>query len=265
MAFLDRPRSLYPSHGLNRPLDLSLTTEDIDGARSRKRSFTTKRCTDPLEPVYKLPSFQPPPILVPPEPVGTLPTNWTADISGSRPRILHRAIQGKISNLDVSDIAGTQSSCCPRKERSVHGSTKTDSLDVYDINAGSYRGHRTRSVNPLDPVYLISNVSNWTSQRAEPSFIGPIEKSRPRQLIPTKSTETRGDVTGSHPQRFVGRLPNSSTGEPKIQLWEKPLPTASVHGSLKKGIVTKRITDPLDPGYHMLDGKVDSACKLLMG
>jgi hypothetical protein len=117
----------------------------------------------------------------------------------------------------------------------------------------------------LEPVYKVSNLSNWsTNQGGDPSVIGAIEKSKPRTLIPTVPAPSRGDITGSHPQRFIGRLPHSSTGEPQVQVWEKPLPTASAHGSLKKGISTKRIIDPLEPSYVMLDGYVDSACKLLM-
>ena len=265
MAFLDRPRELYPTHGMNRPLDLSLTTEDIDGAQTRKRSFTTNRCTDPLDPVYKLPSFKLSPIPTVPQPINTIPTNYIADIDGARPRPLHRVVEGKPSNLDISDIEFSQPRPHCLKPRCMNSNTCVDSLNVRDINDGSSRPARSRSVNPLEPVYKISNLSNWSpNDRIEPSMIGPIEKGKPRTLIPTAPLITRGDITGSHPQRFVGRLKHNSVGEPLTQLWERPLPTASTHGSHKKGISTKRMTDPLDPSYLMLDGEFDSACKKFM-
>ena len=264
MSKLDGPRKLYDTGGLNRPLDLSLTTEDIEGAQPRKKGFTTKRCVDPLQPVYKLPSFQLQPIAVPADPVGTIPTNFTDDISGCKPRRATRARSDMGRGLDVSDIDYAQPHF--RREIRPHQTKQgSGSLDVSDINNAGTRPLGTRETNPLDPVYHISENNMWSRDTTLRSIdIGPIDKGKPRRLIPEKCSSTKGNITGTRPQRYVGALAQSSVGDATIDEWNKPMPTASRAASLKRGIVTLRSTNPLDPNYYMLDGNYDSACRLLI-
>jgi hypothetical protein len=265
MSVVACPRKLYKAEGLNRPLDLSLTTEDIDGAQAKKKGFVTKRCVDPLDPAYKLPSFQPPPIPDYPNPIGLIPTNYTADITGARVRKAPGHREGPKGGLDISDIEFAQ----PHfrlKARSAGGKSNHDSLNVSDINKSDMLIPRRRETNPLQPMYRISTVNMWSPEMtdSEPLMVGPIEGANPRRLIPEVTRPTKGDITGTHPQRFVGRLPHSSVDKTSIQPWEKPLPTASRASSLKRGIVTKRSTNPLDPNYLMLNGQYDSASSLFM-
>jgi hypothetical protein len=247
----------------NRPLDLSLTTEDIDGARSRKKGFVTKRCTDPLDPLYALPTCTPPPAVMIPELIGGLPTNFTADIDGSAPRKLFRAMSQPRDPLDISDIEMSQNSKSSLRLRRI-SKRPSNSLDVADINLDGNRKLAFRGTNPLDPEYAISTKSMWNpTSGTGPIRIGPIEKARPK-IVKSREPSPKVPVTGANPQRYVGQLRHSSVGPCSINIEAKPLPTASGSGTLKKGIVTNRSVNPLDPNYLLLDGNHDSACRLFM-
>jgi hypothetical protein len=264
MTFIEGPRILYRKDGLNRPLDLSLSTEDIDGASSKKKCFRTNRCTDPLDPVYKLPTFVAPTVAQAVEFQGSIPTNYIGDIRGAAPRKLSPVRKTINNSLDVSDIPYAEPFHFRRRIRPLPSVPLTDSLDVNMINRGSSRKPEIRNTNPLEPEYIISTTDmRDVSSKSEPMLIGSIEKSKP--IAPKQARiQNLTVLTGSTPQRFVGRLRHSSVGESNIATWNKPLPTASGSGSLKKGIITKRSTNPLDPNYALLDGHYDSACRLFM-
>ena len=259
-------RSFYGANGLNRPLDMSLTTEDIEGARPRKRSFTTNRCTDPLDPVYHLPSYTAPPPAQVRAPVGTIPTNYVADIPFSRPKPAHvRTIS--LDSLNVTDIEYAQPSHYRRCVRPLLGEGLTNSMNVSDINAGDHHRIAARGTNPLEPQYLVSTKNMWKASGGVPTsrppmLIGDVEASKPRRLE-RAYVPPHEEVEGSHPQRFIGRVPHSSIGD-AYDTYRKPVPTGSGAGSLKRGIVTKRSINPLDPNYSLLTGDYDSAYKLLI-
>ena len=258
-------RHFYSTNGLNRPLDLSLTTEDIDGARPRRRCFTTNRCTDPLDPEYHLPSFKAAPPHEVPVPIGTIPTNFVADIVGPRRSRLRAVSSGP---LDVSDIPYAQPSHYRRFVRPLKEGPLTDTMAVQDINQGSGRILPPRGTDPLEPEYVISTKNTWklsdeTPTERLPITIGPVEASKPRKLA-RKAMPVQAVVEGSQPQRYIGRVPHSSIGD-AYDTYRKPVPTGSGAGSLKRGIVTKRSVNPLDPNYSLLNGDYDSAYKLLIG
>lgn len=264
MTYICGPRPIYPVIGLNRPLDLSLTTEDIDGAKSRKRAFTTKRCTDPLDPHYKLPSYEICPVAIKPEPVGTIPTNYVADIDRCHPRLIHRPRAVSLDTLDVSDIPFAQPGYRRSQYRRISGRVP-DQLSVQDINNGSSRALRARNTNPLDPVYILSTKDTWKGRESPSESIGPISESKPRLRVNNAlPVHSQGSIEGSSPQRFVGCLPHSSLGKGDHPIRAPAIPTGSRSGSLRRGLVTKRETNPLDPNYFLLDGSVDSAYALFM-
>lgn len=264
MFQISGPRTHYPQIGLNRPLDLSLTTEDIDGARPRRRAFTTKRCTDPLDPYYKLPSYEECPPVESPQPIGTIPTNYVGDIEKCHPRAVHRARAVSNDSLNISDIPFAK----PGYRRSHHLRIATrfpDQLSVQDINEGGSRHLKARNTNPLDPVYEISTKNTWKGGNEGSGSIGPIEMSKPRSRVNLSSpAHVQEKIEGSSPQRFVGCIAQSSLGECGITRPPAPLPSGSRSGSLKRGVVTKRTTNPLDPNYCLLDGKRDSAYALFI-
>jgi hypothetical protein len=92
--------------------------------------------------------------------------------------------------------------------------------------------------------------------------IGEVPQSKPRKLQwdngePHFSLLTE-DIAGSQPQRWVGSVPFNIYDPPEkkpIISFHEPqdIPGTQV-GSLRKGIVTGRMTNPLNPRYTMLDG-----------
>lgn len=233
---------MHERNNLNRPRDLSLTTEDIEGAKSRSRSFKTRRCTNPLNPEYKLASVYIPPTLDIPLRQGGLPTNYVGDIDKCKPRKLFNNTQR--DTMSVSDIAFTEPNHYRRRLRPLPSEHRLNGLDVRDIN-GSNNTHE-RDTNPLDPVYN--------------SSVGPIEGSKPRAIL-KNYIPPPAPIEGSIPQQYIGTMPHSIYNPKTID--ERPLPTGSRANTLKKGLESKRRTNPVNPGYRCLEGNPDSSCEIL--
>ena len=169
--------------------------------------------------------------------------------------------------LDISDISFTRPNF-RRNIRPVPISGLSNPLDVRDINRGDRQMLNPRRTNPLDPVYTVSTkngmaVPGTVGGDSSPATIGDIADSKPRKLIRNLSVPACAPIDKSTPQRYVGCLPHSSVGAGGI-LRPGGMPTGSRVGSLKRGLVTKRAVDPLDPNYRLLDGQFDSASKILM-
>merc|ERR1719387_223447 len=259
--YLDKPsfslRSDIPGsetkplyQNLTRVKDLSLTTADIEWAQPKITRFNTNRCTDPLQPQYKLPECPVRPITPP---------------RGN----------GKDS-LDISDIEMSKPKrVIPDRNYVLNPNAQSTSLMVQDINAFPGRTTLPRDTNPLDPVYQVSQTSatsipiRWTEEEGrvyappmEVEVIGEVPQSKPRKLQwdngePHFSLLTE-DIAGSQPQRWVGSVPFNIYDPPEkkpIISFHEPqdIPGTQV-GSLRKGIVTGRMTNPLNPRYTMLDG-----------
>jgi len=95
---------------------------------------------------------------------------------------------------------------------------------------------------------------------AEPA--GEVAGSKPRKLQWDNGEPhfslMREDIAGTVPQRWVGSVPQNIYDPPEVRpmmTFHDPhdIPGAQV-GSLKKGIVTGRVLNPLNPRYPMLDG-----------
>lgn len=242
-----RPRNWYPSAQPRRPVDLSLTTDDIEGSRPRATAFVTKRQTNPLDPEYKLPSHSAPPNLTPPQLKGVNPTNFIADIKGTHPRRLHPE-NSRTQSLDVSS----------RKFRPLRGGGP-DTLDVRDINSLDQRTCVSRNTDPLDPSYMVSLTNGTALQIGQPlpesktTIMGIVSDSKPRKRMRDHPIPPLDPIEGSSPQRYVGVLKHSSLDDSPV--FTRAPVTGSRAGSLTRGIVSKRVTNPLDPSYIFLDGK----------
>ena len=126
----------------------NLNTHDIDGAYPSKHEFS-KRITNPIEPVYKLPSCE---ILEEDPPNKFIRNNLDiTDIPGTKPKPIYRK---KINNNDDNnyDISGSH----PKKqyERKIF----YENYDYTDVNIDNehkkfFNNKNNRNTNPLEPNY----------------------------------------------------------------------------------------------------------------
>jgi len=250
---------IYRTRFYNRPRDLSLTTEDIVGARPRVGVFVSNRHTNPLDPQYSLPAFKTIPTPGEHPLVGSIPTNFISDIPGTAPIKLHRSLSGdfdRFSNLDIRNS---------RPKQLIRQSKKSGSFDPLDVSDINHRVDfplpRPRNTNPLEPVYVVPEWNGVLSPTNSSMTIGPIPDSKPSKLIPETRHEKLPPIEKNSPQRYVGIVPHSSLQkEPVIT---RAIPTGSRASTLKKGVVSRRQTHPLSPDYVLLDGRKDALATVL--
>lgn len=262
---------LHPN--VTRVKDLSLTTADIEWAQPKITRFNTNRCIDPLQPQYQLPSC---PARPPTPPRGNGQDSLDiSDIEQSRPKRVVPDRNYVRDPNDASDIEYTVPNYRRRIVRPIQQDAYSTSLEVADINAFPGRTSRPRGTNPLDPTYHVSQVAatslpiKWSEEegrvwQADPTVevIGEVPQSKPRKLQwdngePFFNLLTE-DIAGSRPQRWVGAVPfniyDPPEKKPIISFHEPQDVPGTQVGSLRKGIVTMRNTNPLHPRYTMLDG-----------
>jgi len=217
--------------------DLSLTTEDIPRAQPMKNEFKTKRLGhNPLEPVYKLPTFETRPI-TPPRFVRD--SHTTKDIDGARPEVYFKWKTRDI--LTTDDIEGSR----PKPETIYK---KPNFMDPRDINQVAEFSSK-RSVNPLAPEYIVRDeAGNLTT-------VGFVDGSKPRELVRTTSAAhnrhiTTEDIEGAKAStKGLGPF----AYKPR-EHFRNSIDVADIEGaqmsSLKKAPVTKRCTNPVTPDYQ---------------
>ena len=227
----------YP---LNKP-EYNLTNKDIEKSSPQMKHLKTTRCTNPLEPKYTLPHVEEYPPSVPKFIRDAIDIK---DISGARPQKYFQWKTRETFPVDNHGIEGSKT-----KETYVRkrlGNTKYDYIDYSDLTIDIFKTRR--NTNPLDPVYGFK-------KNADIFKYGPIEKSKPMTQYPyfyqpslnLKLNDIKGTNIGSK-----NRI-NKFTGN-NYELTTKDIPGCYV-GSLKKGIVTKRCTNPLNPDYQFLGAK----------
>ena len=227
----------YP---LNKP-EFNLTNKDIEKSSPQMKHLETKRCTNPLEPKYTLPKVEeyPPPI-----PKFIRDSIDIKDIQGAKPQKYFQWKTRETFPLDNHGIEGSKT-----KETYVRkklGNTKYDYIDYSDLTIDIFKTRR--NTNPLDPIYGFKKNQDIFKY-------GPIEKSKPMTQYPyfyqpslnLKLNDIKGTNIGSK-----NRI-NKFTGN-NYELTTQDIPGCCV-GSLKKGIVTKRCTNPLNPNYQFLGEK----------
>ena len=226
----------YP---LNKP-EYNLTNKDIEkSSPGVNHYFFSKRNINPLQPKYNLPKVE----NYPPEiPKFIRNSIDIKDIKGSSPKIF--------------PISKTRDNF-PKYGNSIEGSKPKikyfkknlgcyknyDYIDYSDINKGSFKSKR--NINPLDPIY------SFSKNKEIPFFYGFIEKSKPGTYYPylyepsfvNKNNDIWGTNTGS--KNFINKFNGKNFEIYNFDI-EKSEP-----GSLKKGIVTNRCTNPLMPNYQL--------------
>ena len=227
----------YP---LNKP-EYNLTNKDIEKSSPQLNYIKTKRCTNPLEPKYNLPKVEDYPPEIPKFIRDSIDIN---DITGAKPQKYFQWKTRETFPLDNHGIEGSKT-----KETYVRknlGSIKYHYIDYSDLTRDIFK--TKRNSNPLDPIYGFK-------KNEELFKYGPIEKSKPQTHYPflyqpalnLKLDDIKGTNIGSK-----NRI-NKFNGN-NYALITHDIKGCNV-GSLKKGIVTNRCTNPLMPNYDYLGAK----------
>ena len=227
----------YP---LNKP-EFNLTNKDIEKSSPQMKHLKTNRCTNPLEPKYTLPKVEEYPPSIPKFIRDSIDIK---DISGARPQKYFQWKTRETFPINNHGIEGSKT-----KETYVRkrlGNNKYDYIDYSDLTIDIFKTRR--NTNPLDPIYGFKKNQDIFKY-------GPIEKSKPMTQYPyfyqpslnLKLNDIKGTNIGSK------NIINKFTGN-NYELTTQDIPGCCV-GSLKKGIVTKRCTNPLNPNYQFLGEK----------
>lgn len=224
-------KPLHPS--LNKP-EYNLKTSDIDKAQSNLSNFKSTRFTNPLNPVYKLPSYEVKPVTPPKFVRDSINID---DISGAKPEKYFK--YATRDHINVRDIEGAK----PEPEKVL---VKPNFMDPKDINGEAFRSKR--NCNPLDPSYVHREEDGSLKE------IGVIAGSKPKvSMILNREPHRRhlesDDIDGARPGTvgmgvFASRQRNYTKDLVNNNDIEGCKP-----GTLKKGITTKRATNPLNPDY----------------
>ena len=233
---IDRTNPKILHYPLNRP-EFNLTNKDIEKSSPRMKHLKTKRCTNPLEPKYNLPKVED----YPPEiPKFIRDSIDIKDISGARPQKYFPWKTRETFPFDNHGIKGSKT-----KETYIRknlGSIKYNYIDYSDLTRDVFK--TKRNTNPLDPIYGFN-------KNEEIFKYGLIEKSKPQTQYPyfyhpalnLKLDDIKGTNIGS--KNKITKYNGNNYG-----LMTRDIKGCNA-GSLKKGIVTKRCTNPLMPNYQL--------------
>jgi len=224
--------------------DFTLRLDDIEGARSRKRTIHLgKRCTNPLNPRYKLPTEKSFLKLGKGSETETFKTTrtWFHDNSDIE-KSSHTPYPVKIRENNFGDKIIERA----RQTADYRFCTeRPNSLQVRDINYESVGTNKFRTnrhlnhSNPCQPEYL------WDTQHSRGKKIGHVEKSistkriRNLNLKPKSNSDIHGAtvVPGKYERTRKIRSPTDISD---IQF---------AQASTKNKFVTKRTVCPLNPIY----------------
>ena len=219
----------------------SLSCKDIQGATPHHLKSHIVRCTNPLNPKYNLPKTettkQEENIDNNKKPKFIKDNLKIDDIEGARPKKIGNFFLR--NNMNKDDIKGS----FPR-QRYVRKEF-FNSIDYSDIQKIKHK--RKKDLNPLNPVY------NWNYSINNVNYnVGPIEKNQPKPFSDIKykfpynlsNEDIEGSKPGSKNKFRIFKGSNSCLNIGDIN--------GAIHGSLLKGIKTKRNLNPLIPNYRYL-------------
>lgn len=219
----------------------SLSCKDIQGATPHHLKSHIVRCTNPLNPKYNLPKTettkQEENIDNNKKPKFIKDNLKIDDIEGARPKKIGNFFLR--NNMNKDDIKGS----IPR-QRYVRKEF-FNSIDYSDIQKIKHK--RKKDLNPLNPVY------NWNYSINNVNYnVGPIEKNQPKPFSDIKykfpynlsNEDIEGSKPGSKNKFRIFKGSNSCLNIGDIN--------GAIHGSLLKGIKTKRNLNPLTPNYRYL-------------
>jgi len=219
----------------------SLSCKDIPGATPHHLKANIARCTNPLNPKYNLPKTET--TKQEENKDGNKKPKFIKDnlkiddIEGTRPKKVGNLFLR--NNMNNDDIKGSYP-----KQRYVRKEL-FNSMDYSDIQKIKHK--RKVDLNPLNPVY------NWNYSINNMNYIvGPIEKNQPKPFSDIKykfpynlsNEDIEGSKPGSKNKFRIFKGSNSCLNIGDIN--------GAIHGSLLKGIKTKRNLNPLTPNYRYL-------------
>lgn len=224
------PRTHYPEVR-SRPLDLSLTTHDIPGARPNvNKTFKTNRVVNPLTPRYPLPSHQELPHDVPDVRVHEGQMRDSMEYKGEWKSRIPERNYARDPN-EHRDIEYAQPSARTRSQRF----TPRDPLRTVEkagerILCSKYKPAQ-RNTCPLDPVYDVHTQSTHPYLKGEPpsrlmaSQAGAVEGAAPRVLHrdngEPQASLIRSDIPGALPQQYKGGIPFNIYDPPEVTPFSK--------------------------------------------
>jgi len=219
----------------------SLSCKDIPGATPHHLKANIARCTNPLNPKYNLPKTET--TKQEENKDGNKKPKFIKDnlkiddIEGTRPKKVGNLFLR--NNMNNDDIKGSYP-----KQRYVRKEL-FNSMDYSDIQKIKHK--RKVDLNPLNPVY------NWNYSINNVNYnVGPIEKNQPKPFSDIKykfpynlsNEDIEGSKPGSKNKFRIFKGSNSCLNIGDIN--------GAIHGSLLKGIKTKRNLNPLTPNYRYL-------------
>ena len=219
---------------LNKP-NYNLSNEDIELSKPNCNKLKIKRITNPLMPKYNLSKKQE--IEIPP-PKFIRDNINIDDIIGSKPKkfISNSFLRDNLNKDDLKDSFPKK-----RYERKKF----YDNFNYKDIN--QKMSSITRLINPLSPIYSwkyeINNL-RYNVGLIEGNSANPFSKFKYNNPFNLRNDDIDGTTPGSKNviQKFKGT--NSCLNISDIK--------GAIHGSLIKGIFTKRNLNPLQPQYKYL-------------
>ncbi|KAJ0395635.1 hypothetical protein P43SY_003291 [Pythium insidiosum] len=218
--------------------------------------FRTNRVVNPMQPEYKLPSFQAAPPLIP----KFLRDSYdVSDIAGTsfRPKIIANPRSpmrvSHATGLEQDDIAGAQAGWLPFHKRGMREHPPRDILDVADIVNVDFKSSRVTDV--LNPVYKVNGMTYQDDALSHPKLLHP-QRDKPSYALQT------ADIAGANPfdasKTVVGGIPNE-----KRRHFRQTNRTDDITGATADTVLhsirSNRRVDPTWPEYVALDGqRVDS-------
>ena len=222
----------YIPKQLNKP-NYNISNADIEGSKpSCSKCNQLTRHTNPLQPEYNLPKGEK--ILIEDKTKFIRDTLYIGDIYGSKSKKQNKFLRDTLNKDDLKDSF-------PKKQYFIR-KDQYSNMDYNDVT--KIKEKSKRNINPLIPLY------NWKYPVNNMRYnVGPIEGNSPNPYSKYKYENSfnlrNDDIEGTNPgsknifKKFKGS--NSCLNIGDI--------SGAIHGSLKKGIITKRMINPVSPKY----------------
>lgn len=222
----------YVPKQLNKP-NFNLSNKDIEGSKPNcSKCNKLTRHSNPLQPQYNLPKGEE--IQIEDNTKFIRDNLYIDDIVGSKCKKQNKFLRDSLNKDDLKDSF-------PKKPYFIR-KDKYNNLDYNDIS--QIKEKSKRNINPLMPLY------NWKYQINNMRYnVGPIDGNSSNPFSKYKYVNPfnlrNDDIDGTNPgsknkyKKFKGSNSCLNIGDIK----------GATHGSLNKGISTKRIVNPVCPKY----------------